>query len=684
MKIGQRLKKGFSFFKRNNKNSAKKIRIKDKQSKKKMKLKSKLIISFILCSVIPSIIVASFVFLASRNAIEDKVTDLTEEVSVQLTHNINTMIDQTERLMYIPVGNQRFMSNIRRDDLTDNEKAALARSASDEFSSMIHLNTHIDNFFFVNNEGEIYGRNISSGFSFESFMEENILEQLEEKEYLWISNFSNDLDHIYIFQGVKNNFNRTVGAFVITVDRSFFNETFDLLGGADQKEVYIIDDLNRIVVSNLEQIAGNEWTEDTSLVETDEFLYSINETTNDWNVIIKTNRDYLMSEINQVVNYVYVVVAIFIILSIIAGLIITLSVTKPINKIVLLMKKAEQGDLTVRSSYTYNNEIGELGLSFNTMLQKINDILKESKNVSNFASSSADKLKVFSNESADITGQIALAIDEIASGSTEQVNHAEKSNTEMQELSNQIKEVEGNVINVSNATNKTKELSGQSINNIKLLTDKNEEMGSNISQVDESIIRLSKDILEIKEIMKLIKGISDQTSLLSLNASIEAARAGEAGKGFAVVAQEVRKLSEESSDSTMKIESVIDKILNQTDLSVNLVKKSMNLYGEQTDSIKKTKSSFEQIIVDTSSIIDEVVSIESAIKKITDAKDKVESSIGEMVEVSEVASSNTEEVTATTQEQAKAAETLGSLAEDLVKIISDLENKINSFILEED
>lgn len=682
MKIARRLKNSIGSIKQKKNNSISK-QTKNISAQKSIKLKSKLIISFILCSAIPSIIIASFVFIVSKNAIENKVADLTEEVSVQLTHNINTMIDQTEKLMYMPVSNQRFMSSIRRDNLTDAEKTSLSRSSSDEFSTMVHLNSYINNFFFVNDVGEIYGRNQTSTFSFEDFMAENILEKLEEAEYLWLSHFSNDPDHIYVFQGVKNDFNRMVGAFVITVERSFFSETFDLLGTTEQKEVYIVDDLNRIVVSNNENLAGNEWTEATSPTETDEFLYSVNETTNDWNAIIKTDRDYLMNEINQVVYYVYIVVAIFIILSIVVGLMITLSVTKPINKIVSSMKKAEKGDLTVRSSYTYKNEIGELGLSFNSMLKKINDVINESKNVSAFASTSADKLKSFSTESANITGQIALAINEIASGSAEQVNHAEESNAYMQELSNQIKEVEGNVINVSSATTKTKELSSESINNIKLLTNKNEEMGSNISQVDESIIRLSKNIIEIKEIMKLIKGISEQTSLLSLNASIEAARAGDAGKGFAVVAQEVRKLSEESGDSTMRIESVIDKILSQTDSSVALVKKSMNLFDEQTDSIKRTKSSFEQIIVDTSAIIDEIVSIEAAIKKITNVKGRVEGSIGEMVKVSEIASSNTEEVTATTQEQARSAETIGLLAEDLVRIISDLENKINTFILEE-
>ncbi|MCD8502972.1 MAG: hypothetical protein LRY71_16595 [Bacillaceae bacterium] len=55
-----------------------------------------------------------------------------------------------------------------------------------------------------------------------------------------------------------------VGSFVVTVDRSLFSETFDLMGNLGQ-EVYIIDDLNQIVVSNKEHLVGTVWSEDTSL-----------------------------------------------------------------------------------------------------------------------------------------------------------------------------------------------------------------------------------------------------------------------------------------------------------------------------------------------------------------------------------------------------------------------------------
>lgn len=656
-----------------------KIKKNKSDSNKAMSLKVKLIIAFTICTAIPSIVIASFVYVISKDSIEEKVSEMTDEMGNLLSYNFENIIEETEKITSLPLANRDLMDNFDADyeNMREGELYRNQLEAKDYFSSLTYNNPDVESMFFLKSDGTIFGNNNTS-FDSESYINSELEEKLVQREgdVLWVSGFKNDYEMIYVLKGVKNEFNKHIGTLVLRINQTIFEELFKTGNSSENKAMYIIDSNNNIVASNFVNSIGE--THDIKKTSDNNLNY-LNEISNDWMILISTPRDYLLKEINGIIGYVYIIVATCIILSIIIGIAITLSVTKPINRLVYIMNKAEKGDLTKSVEYVNDTEIGRLGKSFNNMLHNMKEIIRENKVISNYALESAEKLQRISHASSLSAQQIASATEDLSNGAASHVDYADKTNKEMQALNHEIREATNNVINVTNVAEKTKEVSEASINNMEDLINKNSEVGRNIRSVDDTIIKLNHDVTNIQEIVEMIRNISDQTNLLALNASIEAARAGEAGKGFAVVANEVRKLAEQSKSATEKIDDVIKKIIIQTSSSVQLVKASLNVFNEQTESINLTQNSFENILKDTDLVFNEMTRIENSIKKMDEAKELVMQAISDMVWISEESSATTEEVTATTQDQAAVADELGALSNSLNKTILDLKNKINKF-----
>lgn len=202
-----------------------------------------------------------------------------------------------------------------------------------------------------------------------------------------------------------------------------------------------------------------------------------------------------------------------------------------------------------------------------------------------------------------------------------------------------------------------------------------------MSEITSNINALNKSVIEIEQVLELIKSINEQTNLLSLNARIEAARVGENGKGFAVVAEEIRKLADESKKSTDSVSNVIKNVYNNTASTVELIRISEKVFKEQNEAVNFTNDSFINIINSTEKIVSHVKSMDDLINEINCQKEKTLESTNNIKIITETSSANTEQVLAATEEQTASAETLEQNSNQLNDTIQALSYSLNKFTI---
>ncbi len=351
-------------------------------------------------------------------------------------------------------------------------------------------------------------------------------------------------------------------------------------------------------------------------------LQSIDEKTG-WRIVGFVEEKEITEHLSSIRNTIFIAVAVFFTLGIIASLILTKTITEQIKKINIGVRKIATGNLRERIQVSSKDEIQELAENLNTALDSISGLLKEIDSTSEEMYDSASGIASMSEETHAAVSEVANAINEVSNGSTDQATAISNVTNTVDGLSNRIDDVDKNINNILNLSEVTDKLSDDGLKVLNLLIEKSVVTKQNTQESSSNVKEMTDSIKNINQISDVISGITEQTNLLALNASIEAARAGELGKGFAVVAEEIRKLAEESKDSTDKIKSIIKEVNQKSIRFVDSMEETVNILNEQDESINNTKNIFIEIAESIEPLVEAIRYISNLTDKMNNDKENV-------------------------------------------------------------
>ena len=398
---------------------------------------------------------------------------------------------------------------------------------------------------------------------------------------------------------------------------------------------------------------------------------------------ILVDKQIVQKEIQKTIILLFIPIIISLVIVIGIAYIFSGNIANPILQLSHILNKTSNLDIRNDISYdyllNYKDETGIISNSVANLRLVLKQIVLDMEDNAFKLDNAAEVLNHAIEISKEGIDAVTQTSNDFAQGATEQAEEAQIASEKMYSLARAI---EDTVISSTKLRDFTEEVTQSNIEGIKELKNLSNQFSVTIQsneQLSDNVNTLSIKSSSIVNITNTIQQIAEQTNLLALNASIEAARAGEAGRGFAIVADEIRKLAEETSNSTIQIDSITKEILDEIMSTEKNMTKSLNAISLSNEVLQKVENTFEKIDNSIEQTLQQLNNITYNIQVVSDNKDIAIEAIHGISAITEENAAASEEIAATMISQASLMTNITTNALEVKEISNEMRAMIEKF-----
>ena len=683
------------------------------KSSKLLSIRNKIVVCF-LVPIVFMVIIGVSAYQKSAEGLSEKFTDSTLQTMRMATENLNMSCDfiRSEGLKYAYDDDLRkYFLGMFEDNpvdklnfLTSTKSNLLSVQTSDPFISHMHiipkkgvnllstkLSSGVDGFL------DEYKEDVASGEGRRS-----IPQWIDSHPVLDEKVTETEKDYIMAFEMMSQSNNACV---VIDIKPSAITDFMEEIDIGDGSIIGFVTPGGReLVVENVEEgkesvlpeegnvFSGQEYytavmdeaVADAGTAEVDFqgekylFIYSHSADIGFTTCALVPMR-VVTSQATEIRNMTIGLVILACVIVVIVGIFITAGIENNMRRISRKFGDVAKGDLTVTVSAKGHDEFQDLAGSATNMITNTKKLVNQVSNATGELEVSAQNVGQASELIHEYSQDITRAIGEINEGMEEQSRHAQECVEKTDILSNEIQEVSHVVERVEKLVGETEGMINKGMEIVQVLGDRAGETTQMTVKVSESIESLRKESEIINSFVATITEITEQTNLLSLNASIEAARAGEAGRGFAVVAEEIRKLADDSAKAAGEIRNNVANITAQTQNSVESASQAKAMVELQTKAVEEVIAVFREMQERMGQLIEGLKDIVVSTEKADGERSAAVAAVKNISDIIEETAGSAETVNDVANKLLNHVEKLSTTASVLDENMEGLKNEISVF-----